>query len=211
MDLLSKIYLTYARLFDFPTRQVGKGAKDGSIGRSMARMHSQAGIPSPPPMRTTLKPARLEQIYISTFEVGIPGPPVALYETAYCSPGPLRLHALEEILRFYEFFDLKLAGERREMPDHLTVELEFMGAMAHMERVAGKQGAPEDAFCLAQRDFLARHLLPTLHSLKAQAIPEPFYKEVLEGLLTFVRAQSEDLPQDRLCACKAVSPAHLTN
>jgi DMSO reductase family type II enzyme chaperone len=194
MKGLSQIYMVYARLFDFPTPQVAKAAQDGSIGSSLAGMHAQAGIPAPPPMRTNLEPAGLEQTFISTFDVGIPEPPAPLYESTYSSPGRSR-DVLEEILRFYEFFDVKPATEGRERPDHLTLELEFMAALVHMEWLARERGARPDAFLLAQRDFLLRHLLPLLNSLKSRTIPDPFYQGLIEGLFIFITAHLENLPK----------------
>lgn len=186
----SEIYMVYARLIDFPAPELAGAAQDGSIGRRLARLHACAGAPAPPPMRTDSTAAILEQLYISTFDIGAPEPPAPLYETAYACPREGRLQVLEEIVRFYEFFDLKPAG-RKEMPDHLTVELEFLGALAHMEWLAQQQGARTDAFRLAQHDFLERHLVPTLRSLRARPISEPFYRQLVEGLLMFAADRLE--------------------
>ncbi len=63
----------------------------------------------------------------------------------------------EEVMRFYEFFGLS-RGEDAEMPDHLSVELEFMHFLTHLEdQVADR---PEDLASVrrAQRDFVTRHL-----------------------------------------------------
>lgn len=63
----------------------------------------------------------------------------------------------EELMRFYAFFGLARA-EDAEMPDHLSVELEFMHYLTHLEAVT--EGTPEElqSLRLAQRDFVQRHL-----------------------------------------------------
>lgn len=63
----------------------------------------------------------------------------------------------EELMRFYEFFGLG-RGEGVEMPDHLSVELEFMHYLTHLEHQVLDQ--PDDLVSvrLAQHDFIERHV-----------------------------------------------------
>lgn len=58
----------------------------------------------------------------------------------------------------YHFFGLRLSGEARDFPDHLSAELEFMGHLLVLEEKARADGRDASPFRLAQRDFLARHL-----------------------------------------------------
>jgi len=44
----------------------------------------------------------------------------------------------EELLRFYEHFQVKLSDKERDYPDHLVAELEFMAYLAKKEVEAGK-------------------------------------------------------------------------
>ena len=72
----------------------------------------------------------------------------------------------EELMRFYEFFGLA-RGEGAEMPDHLSVELEFMHYMTHLESLSS--GSPDDIASIrrAQQDFLTRHLKRLMRGLQA--------------------------------------------
>jgi len=63
----------------------------------------------------------------------------------------------EELLRFYQFFGLSRAPDA-EMPDHLSVELQFMQFLAAMEANAIERGESLESLHRAQQDFLARHL-----------------------------------------------------
>ncbi len=95
--------------------------------------------------------------YIELFEVGGElGAPCFLYEGEY---GGGRMKAMEEVLRFYHYFGLRLSPERRDRPDHLSLELEFMHALTFKEAevlLQGKDGAP---YRSAERDFLRFHLI----------------------------------------------------
>ena len=53
------------------------------------------------------------------------------------------------------------------MPDHLSVELEFMHFLTHLENEAS--GRPDDLASLyrAQHDFIARHLSRLMRGLKS--------------------------------------------
>jgi DMSO reductase family type II enzyme chaperone len=63
----------------------------------------------------------------------------------------------EELMRFYTFFGLARADDA-EMPDHLSVELEFMHYLTHLESDPTLTDEARDSLQRAQRDFLGRHL-----------------------------------------------------
>ncbi|MFQ5853664.1 MAG: molecular chaperone TorD family protein [Candidatus Binatia bacterium] len=94
--------------------------------------------------------------YIGLFEVGgSHGSPYPLYEAEY---GGGRMKVMEEVLRFYHHFGLRLSGEKRDRPDHLALELEFMHLLAFKETEALVQGKERSAYLKAERDFLRLHL-----------------------------------------------------
>jgi DMSO reductase family type II enzyme chaperone len=64
----------------------------------------------------------------------------------------------EDLMRFYEFFGLKRA-EHAEMPDHLSVQLEFMHFLTHLEGKVADQPDELASIRRAQHDFLGRHLV----------------------------------------------------
>jgi DMSO reductase family type II enzyme chaperone len=113
--------------------------------------------------------------YIRLFDVGSVRPPCPLYGGEWGMP---RRRAMEDSLRFYRYFGLKMNEDARELPDHATVQMEFMQVLTYAEgeaRASGKSAAP---FLRAQRDFLQRHLArwwPMLRDKIGPQQPAPFY------------------------------------
>lgn len=62
----------------------------------------------------------------------------------------------EELLRFYHFFGVTRSGEA-VMPDHISIELEFMQFLNDLEAGALSRGDDVISLKKAQRDFLHRH------------------------------------------------------
>ncbi len=113
--------------------------------------------------------------YTRLFEVGASGPPCALYGGLY---GDARMKTMEETVRFYNHFGLTLSENPRELPDHLTTELEFLHFLAFREAEALRAGFDPGPFRRAQRDFVARHpgrWLPHLVRRLAGAQAGDFY------------------------------------
>ncbi len=182
-DPRALLYLGYARLLGFPDAPLRDCIQSGDVAVEVAAVHRAARLA--PPGNDLLRDVRggLEPDYIAAFEVGVPEPPVPLYESAYQADDKAsRLSVLEDLVRFYEFFDLDLGEAPSEAPDHLTVELEFMAALAQMEALAAGEGADRAPFRLAQRDFLDRHLLGFLRRICARALPDGFYAGALHAL-----------------------------
>ncbi len=92
--------------------------------------------------------------YIRLFEVGAIRPPCPLYGGEW---GPARKRTMEEVLRFYRFFGLKVDERARELPDHVSIELEFLQVLAFEEGMARATGVDTVPLLRAQRDFLERH------------------------------------------------------
>lgn len=186
------LYLAYARLLDFPTSELIESVRAGDVARELETLHEAANI-------STLKlvddpDVDLEHQYIATFEVGAPESPAPLYETAYDHPdGEDRRSVLEELVRFYEYFDLDLGERPVEQPDHITVELEVMAVLAQMESSSIDQHASPTPFRLGQRDFLARHLRPFVEAVSRRPIPKGFYSGVLSGLGLLIEAEHRRL------------------
>ena len=90
------------------------GLKGGELGRGMAASYED-----------------FQSAYIGLFEVGGDlGPPCPLYE-GECGGG--RMKVMEEVLRFYHYFGLRLSEDKRDRPDHLASELEFMHVLTFKE------------------------------------------------------------------------------
>jgi len=98
---------------------------------------------------------------------------------------------MEELVRFYNFFGLRLRPGH--LPDHITVLLEFMQRLAAAEAASG---ADASSLRRAQRDFLARHLLwwvPQLARSVARCRAPRFYKALMALTYRFLGADQQYL------------------
>ena len=126
--------------------------------------------------------------YVRLFDVGSGRgkPPCPLYGGEY--PIRPRLEVMEELVRFYGFFDLALSQQDRELPDHLSVELEFLHYLAFRESDALERGADASSYQRAQADFIERHpgqWLPMMRGKLETLTPLPFFAGLV-GLTTDV-------------------------
>lgn len=159
--ILAGAYLGMAQLFSYPNpetwqRLVEHGLIDPTLGQEV-----------------------LAADYLAAFELGRGKSPVPLFEGMH--RGDLgREGILEDLLRFYEFFDVKLSEIDREYPDHLVTELEFLAWLCLREQAAEQKGGDAESFRRAARDFLDRHLaawLPTFRR-KLEATDSPYVQYV---------------------------------
>ena len=84
--------------------------------------------------------------------------------------------------RFYKHFGLAMNREegKREVPDHISAELEFMHFLTFKETQAIEEGTEDllQGYLLAQKDFLQQQLyqwLPAFVEKLEAACPMPFY------------------------------------
>lgn len=138
-ESLAGAYLAMAQLFSYPDvdgwrRLAGHGLVDPALTRE-----------------------ELEAEYLAVFEMGGGASPVSLYE-GQNRPELGRDGILQDLLRYYEYFDAHLNQDEREYPDHLVTELEFLAWLCLQEHRAEMDGRESDGFRRAARDFLARHL-----------------------------------------------------
>lgn len=113
--------------------------------------------------------------YIRLFDVGVAKPPCPLYGGLYLGG---RKKVMEELVRFYDYFGLHRSQPSSELPDHITVELEFMHFLTFKEVDALHRGRDRTSYVLAQRDFLDRHLarwLPRARKTLEQHEALPFF------------------------------------
>ena len=127
-----------------------------------------------------------ESEYLAIFEVGMPEPPVPLFESAHYKKIPPQETALENAL-FYEVLGLK-SDSAVGTPDYLITQLEFVSALQYLRENAASDAARSQLTKMEQ-DFIARHLLNWLplaakRLQKFQATP-PFllFIDLLERLL----------------------------
>lgn len=134
--------------------------------------------------------------YIRLFEVGAGQGrvPCALYGGEYTRRP--RLDVMEELVRFYRYFDVALSDREREMPDHISVELEFLHYLAFRESRALQTGADARPFRRAQADFIERHpgnWVPQMRERLKKQAPARFFHGLVSVTAEILAADLEHL------------------
>jgi DMSO reductase family type II enzyme chaperone len=139
-----------------------------------------------------------ETTYVGTFDVGFPEPPCPPYEGVYSEAMP-RTEIMLEVGRFYTHFGLAMnqTEGKRELPDYLCAELEFLHFLAIKEAQASEagNGSAQELFhgyVLAQKDFLERHMIAWLpkFSEKVQGVNGlAFYPDLARVLVRLVNEE----------------------
>ena len=99
---------------------------------------------------------KYEATYIAVFDVGVPEPPVPLFESAHDKSRAAQELVLENTY-FYDVLGLRV-DPAHSVPDHLLTQLEFLSAVAYAREQTGPVSASHDLARL-EREFLERHLL----------------------------------------------------
>lgn len=121
------------------------------------------------------------------------------YETEYGLPHEYRQsQEMADIAGFYRAFGFNLGGQKRERPDHVAVELEFMHILALKEAYALETGIPEHLeICqAAQGKFLQDHLgrwVGLFGQSVAHNAPDSLYAALSQFAADFVQADAERL------------------
>jgi DMSO reductase family type II enzyme chaperone len=106
------------------------------------------------------------------------------------------MKTMEEAVRFYNHFGLTLSESPREMPDHITTELEFLHFLAFREAQSLQNGEDPAPFRRAERDFVARHpgrWIPKLRQRLEEQDPMPFFRELVSQLDRFLALDQKRL------------------
>jgi DMSO reductase family type II enzyme chaperone len=106
-----------------------------------------------------------ESAYIALFDVGIPEPPVPLFESAHDKSHPAQEIALENTY-FYEVLGLK-SDPGRAVPDYLVTQLEFLAALRYTREHTSEESTAI-SLARAETEFLERHLLNWVATAKAK-------------------------------------------
>jgi DMSO reductase family type II enzyme chaperone len=138
--------------------------------------------------------AEFEMNFTRTFDAGAPVPPCPPYEGHYCEKP--RSVVLLEVSEFYNCFGLSMSQEngKREFPDHISAELEFLHFLAYNETIA--KGDELSGYLLAQKDFLERHLMQWVPGFRNKLQNSPFYFQLAEIMLLFITCEFELLTTD---------------
>jgi DMSO reductase family type II enzyme chaperone len=189
----SRMYQLLALAFAFPDEDFFAAVRDGSFAAAIASV--LPALPYDLSAAATLAMAGagdsygdFESEYIRLFDVGAAGPPCPLYGGEYVGD---RMKVMEDATRFYNFFGLRLAPQIRELPDHITTELEFLHYLTFREVEVGQHGLDASALLRAERDFLGRHLckwLPKLQQRLAKQTTLPFFPALVRFAGAFAEA-----------------------
>ena len=178
----SRIYALLARGFRFPSEAEFQQVKDGQFAKEAQEAVAQLpynGIKGGDlGQGLSLGYEQFQSSYIGLFEVGGEfGSPSPLYEGEYGGGG---VKGMEEVLRFYHYFGLRISETKRDRPDHLASELEFMHVLTFKEAEGLLQGNDRSAYRQAERDFLRFHLTGFVSAVatKVGGHPAPFYADL---------------------------------
>jgi putative dimethyl sulfoxide reductase chaperone len=187
----SRLYSLLSGSFAFPSDVFYDSARAGILAGQIAE--AVADLPFELTVTTdVVRPecTRYEDFqseYIGNFEVGTAGPPCPLYAGVYTGG---RTQVWEELIRFYNLFGVHLSPENRDLPDHLSTELEFMHFLTWKE-LASEAPAAVASLRKAQRDFLERQVIPWtgLLAKRAEKSGAPaFYRGLLSLTNQFMSA-----------------------
>ncbi len=131
-----------------------------------------------------------QSAFVGLFDVGAGGPPCALYGGVW---GGDRQKVMEEALRFYRYFGLTISSEQRDLPDHITTELEFLHFLSFRELEALREGGDTGSMRRATRDFLTRHpakWLPKMNKKLAGVESPPFWRGLFGLVEAYCRADA---------------------
>lgn len=189
---VSQIYMFLGMCFSYPTREfyeavkgIEAGGELNGVVEGLPFLVNSKVIPSP-----SLTQEDFENLYVNTFDMN-PGRP--LYESAYTSyrDDMCSRDIYEDLLRFYEHFNIKLNEKEKDFPDHLSAELEFMAFLTKKEADALERGKDANPYQLAQMDFLERHLEKWVDKLDEKIqkkVKEGFYKGASVFMNEFLKA-----------------------
>jgi DMSO reductase family type II enzyme chaperone len=188
----SRLYGLLATAFGFPDEELYQAFRDGSVASTIEeiRLLLPYDLISPQPELGAIEQpyAEFESEYIRLFDVGAAGPPCPLYGGVYIGD---RMKTMEDATRFYNFFQLHLSPEMRELPDHITTELEFLHYLTFREAEAHQRGSDPLSLLRAERDFLARHLCRWVPKMQARLRKQetyPFFPALVQFAASFFDA-----------------------
>lgn len=194
----SSLYRSIALGFAPPSPSLHEAVGQGRFAADMRQASEMLpyGLPIDPDVMAGATPSlqTLEDTYVALFEIGGEyGAPIFLYEGEH---GGGRMKVLDEVLRFYHWFGLRLGETGRDRPDHLATELEFMHALAFMEVNALAEGRDASPVRRAEHDFLRFHLHPFVTGVAeglAAKNGAPFYPGLAHSAALFCQGEMEYL------------------
>jgi DMSO reductase family type II enzyme chaperone len=189
----SNIYLYLSRIFVYPDTSYVNGIAEGKLQKGLAELVNALPyeVPDHGFLNTRFQIPDIDEFqssYIRTFDVSPGGPPCPLYEGLYYFD---RRKTMEELMRFYEHFGLKPDIQKNELPDHISIEMEFMHFLTFKEAIAEENREKQGTFLRAEHDFLERHPVKWMPELikKLTALENmEFYSKLFQFVHEFLVA-----------------------
>ncbi|MBW2272085.1 MAG: molecular chaperone TorD family protein [Deltaproteobacteria bacterium] len=192
----SRAYAALAQAFEYPDAELCDASRSGELEKALRGILEAVdpGLCEDADWEALADPGEGDDLAVEftrLFDVGASGPPCPLYGGLY---GGARMKNMEEAVRFYNHFGLTLSESPRELPDHVTTELEFLHFLCYREAETIESGQDPDAYRRAQRDFITRHpgrWIPLLRKRLESENPMRFFLELvrrIESLLALDRA-----------------------
>lgn len=177
----SEIYRVLADALEFPSRdfhgEVREGAFRERVAAAIGALPYVIGVDVDlAALDDASEYVDFQGEYMRLFDVGAVRPPCPLYGGEWGIG--TRKRSMEEAVRFYRFFGMKVDQSARELPDHVTVELEFLQVLAFTEGMTRARGVDPASLLRAQCDFIDRHpgrWWPMLQRKLPGESPSPFY------------------------------------
>lgn len=202
----SRIYALLASGLGFPDRDSHTGFSNGNF---VTELQLALDVCAPdlaadfraqiaPRLQLTCSFEDFEALFLSAFETNMPTPSAALNEGVHAYKDN-RPALLLELKGFYHNFGLQMESGANELEDTLTAELEFMHFLSAKQGWAEMEGQSADAYKLAQRDFLERHLAawaPLMQADVAAKVKAPFYVALAELAERFVVVHLQELQRE---------------
>ncbi len=205
----SKCYALLASGYNVPGEEQFQQLSEGAL---VAALEEQRGeLPyefdwAIEPMPADWSRDEHEAEFLRLFEVGAGGPPCPLYGGVWSAD---RMRAMEEVMRFYKYFGLKLSDERRVPPDHLATELEFLHYLT-FRQAAASLAQMAASYRRAQLDFIGRQpgrwvpkLKERLDGLEAPA----FFTSLVDATARFLVADHKHLAEEAEAPAPATASA----
>jgi DMSO reductase family type II enzyme chaperone len=160
------LYRFFALVFAPPTRECFDLLSQPGLPEALRNLWKQLGCEGEfPGFDWFATYEHYEFAYIALFDVGMPEPPVPLFESAHDKTHPAQEIALENTY-FYEVLGLK-ADPGRAVPDYLVTQLEFLAALRYTCEHTSEESTAV-SLARAETEFLERHLLNWLPIAKAK-------------------------------------------
>lgn len=172
------LYRLAAALLGYPLAETQQALEDGRLHDTLSQAWQTLTGEPWPALEPSANLTDLEVGYMATFIHGRRGKPrVPLVANAYeeLLAGETPAGHMLNVQAYYRHFGLQPAlGDEglTDEPDHLVAMLEFCALLCHMEAQALASDRDAAPYRRAQRDFVARHLSPLLHIVKARFATE---------------------------------------